>query len=132
MKTFCCVLLLIACPVWAAESGAQMELFSTFGALIFVVALILGLAWMMKKMRIPVLGRHQDFSVIRQLPIGTRERLMIVKAGEEQFLIGVTSQTIQLIAKLDSPLQETQVHAASGKDSFANQLSQLLKKNETK
>jgi flagellar protein FliO/FliZ len=50
---------------------------------------------------------------------------MIVQAGEDQFLVGVTSQSIQLISKLDTPI--TQEELASG--SFADQMSQLLKKN---
>jgi flagellar protein FliO/FliZ len=53
---------------------------------------------------------------------------MIVQAGEEQFLIGVTSQSIQLISKLDTPLKQEELESTP----FSNQLAQLLKKHDKK
>ncbi|MCE0494530.1 flagellar biosynthetic protein FliO [Vibrio salinus] len=116
----------------AATDSGQFDVFTAFGSLIFVIALILFLAWLMKRMRIPALGRDKDFAVIRQIPLGARERLMVVKAGEEQFVVGMTPQSIQLISRLETPLSD-ESEMASGKmlsSSFAKQLNQLLKKNE--
>ncbi|WP_438878575.1 flagellar biosynthetic protein FliO, partial [Bacillus cereus group sp. Bce005] len=85
------------------------DIATTLGSLLFVLGFILFLAWLLKRMKVPVFGQQKGFQIIRQLPVGTKERIMIVQAGEEQFLIGVTSHSIQLIAKLDSPLtQEAQ------------------------
>lgn len=53
---------------------------------------------------------------------------MIIEAGEEQYLIGVTSHSIQLISKLDTPLRQQEAESAS----FSNQLTQLLKKHDNK
>jgi len=119
-------------PALAAPEASQFNVFAALGSLIFVIALILFLAWLMKRLRIPALGREKDFSVIRQLPLGTRERLMVIKAGEEQFVIGMTSQSIQLISKLDTPLKDDNDAVSHSKlsSSFAKQLNQLLKKNE--
>ncbi|CSD17027.1 flagellar protein FliO [Vibrio cholerae] len=50
---------------------------------------------------------------------------MIIQVGEEQYLIGVTTQSIQLLAKL--PLIQEELPATA----FSNQLMQLLKKHET-
>ncbi|MDC0611036.1 flagellar biosynthetic protein FliO [Vibrio sp.] len=122
-----------SCPVLAAtESSSQFDLLATFGSLLFVIALILGLAWIMKRMRIPALGREKDFAVIRQIPLGARERLMVVKAGDEQFVIGSTPHSIQLISKLDTPLKDHSDNSSttSVSASFAKQLNQLMKKNE--
>lgn len=115
----------------AADSG-QFDIFAAFGSLIFVVAFILFLAWLMKRMRIPALGREKDFAVIRQIPLGARERLMVVKAGEEQFVVGMTPQSIQLISKLETPLTDHSENIPDNtfSSSFAKQLNQLLKKNE--
>ncbi|MEI8634155.1 flagellar biosynthetic protein FliO [Vibrio sp. PP-XX7] len=94
-------------PALAASDGPT-DILTTLGALVFVVLFILLLAFLAKRMRLPGLagGYQKDLSVLRQLPVGAKERLLIVKAGEEQFLVGVTSQSIQLISKLDKPIEE--------------------------
>ena len=68
-------------------------------------------------------------SIVRQLPVGTRERVVIVQAGEEQFLVGVTSQSVQLISKLETPLNQEELgKSALANTPFATQLTQILKK----
>lgn len=104
----------------------QLDWATTFGSLLFVIAFILFLAWLMKRMRVPTMVNQKGLSVVRQIPVGTRERIMIVEAGEEQFLVGVTTQSIQLISKLDKPLKQEEVASSP----FANQLTQLLKKSD--
>ena len=118
-------LVLLSCPAFAAPSSS-LDIATTLGALLFVLGFILFLAWLLKRMKVPVFGQQKGFQIIRQLPVGTKERIMIVQAGEEQFLIGVTSHSIQLIAKLDSPLTQE----AQDPTPFANQLTQLLKKHD--
>ncbi|PXA74594.1 flagellar biosynthetic protein FliO [Vibrio sp. 11986-1-5] len=118
-------LVLLSCPAFAAPSSS-LDIATTLGSLLFVLGFILFLAWLLKRMKVPVFGQQKGFQIIRQLPVGTKERIMIVQAGEEQFLIGVTSHSIQLIAKLDSPLTQEAQEATP----FANQLTQLLKKHE--
>ena len=110
------------------KPGAQIDWLSTFGSLIFVVGFILLLAWGLKRMKVPSLVNQRGLSIVRQIGVGNRERIMIVQAGEEQFLVGVTSQSIQLISKLESPLSLED--EATGP--FSSQLTQLLKKNDKK
>lgn len=119
-------------PTLAATESSQFNILTAFGSLIFVIALIFALAWLMKRMRIPALGRAKDFAVIRQIPLGARERLMVIKAGEEQFVVGMTPQSIQLISKLETPLKDEAENNSDNtmSSSFAKQLNQLLKKNE--
>lgn len=119
-------LLVIPIPALAAPSN-QLDLATTLGSLLLVIGLILFLAWLLKRMRVPVFGQSNGLSVVKQLPVGTKERVMIIQAGEQQYLIGVTSQSIQLLAQLEQPLpQEVQSSRP-----FPNQLMQLLKKHET-
>ena len=112
-------------------SNEQLDWATTFGSLIFVVAFILFLAWLLKRMRVPSMMNQGGLSIVRQLPVGTRERVVIVQAGEEQFLVGVTSQSVQLISKLETPLnQEEFGKSALANTPFATQLTQILKKND--
>ncbi|ADT86385.1 flagellar biosynthetic protein FliO [Vibrio sp. Vb2880] len=118
---------LFSAPALAAEN-TSLDLATTFGSLLFVIALILFMAWLLKRMRVPAFGQQKGLSVVRQLPVGTKERVMIVQAGDAQFLIGVTSQSIQLISKLETPLKQEELESTP----FSNQLTQLLKKHDKK
>lgn len=120
-------LALLTPTAMAATPGSQLDWATTFGSLLFVIAFILFLAWLLKRMRVPSLVNQKGLAVVRQIAVGNRERIMIVQAGEEQFLVGVTAQSIQLISKLDKPLSQEEMAASP----FANQLTQLLKKNDT-
>lgn len=118
---------LFSAPALAAEN-TSLDLATTFGSLLFVIALILFMAWLLKRMRVPAFGQQKGLCVVRQLPVGTKERVMIVQAGDAQFLIGVTSQSIQLISKLETPLKQEELESTP----FSNQLTQLLKKHDKK
>ena len=127
-----CLLTLLSPSVWAeTASGNQLDWATTFGSLLFVVAFILFFAWLLKRMRVPAMINQGGLNIVRQIPVGTRERIMIVQAGEEQFLVGVTAQSVQLISKLDTPLTQEELNkSALASSPFATQLTQLLKKKE--
>lgn len=111
-----------------ASSASQLDMASTFGSLLFVIAIIFILAWALKRMRLPSMMGQDGLKVVRQLPVGTKERLVIVQAGEEQFLVGITQHSINLVSKLEKPIEDAEPVPAQ----FAQQLSQLLKKDEKK
>lgn len=121
--------ILLPLPAMAA-TAPEFNAAASIGALIVVVALILFLAWVLKKMRLPMLGGHKDLCVVRQLPVGAKERVMVIQAGDEQFLVGVTTQSIQLISKLSTPISITKEKSSMPNSSFAQQLSQVVKRHE--
>ncbi|WCE28967.1 flagellar biosynthetic protein FliO [Vibrio sp. SCSIO 43137] len=123
-KAVATFLILLSRPVFAA-GPPELDLLTTLGSLLFVIAVIFGLAWLMKRMRLPAMGSQKGLSVIRQIPVGTKERIAVVKAGEEQFLVGITPQSINLISRLDKPIEDEQTESGQ----FASQFSQILKKN---
>ncbi|MDD9154770.1 flagellar biosynthetic protein FliO [Aliivibrio sp. S4TY2] len=120
------LLALIPFPLFAADAP-NVDLAATLGSLIFVIALILFFAWLLKRMRFPgVTGSPgSNMSIVKQLPVGTKERVAVVQVGEEQFLIGITSQNINMLSKLEKPLDVGE----STLTPFSTQLSQLMKKN---
>ncbi|MFI3274436.1 flagellar biosynthetic protein FliO [Vibrio sp.] len=111
-----------------AATPPSLDLATTFGSLIFVIALILFIAWLLKRMQVPAMSNQQGLAIVRQIPVGTKERIAIVQAGDEQFLVGITTQSIQLISKLDKPLTQEMLE----KSTFSSQLSQLMKKDANK
>ncbi|MEZ9702384.1 flagellar biosynthetic protein FliO [Vibrio sp. 10N.261.46.E12] len=111
-----------------AATPPSLDLATTFGSLIFVIAFILFIAWLLKRMQVPAMSNQQGLAIVRQIPVGTKERIAIVQAGDEQFLVGITTQSIQLISKLDKPLTQEMLE----KSTFSSQLSQLIKKDANK
>ena len=128
MRHFSWVGLLGAWPALAASTttnpppntGLLQWLVSCF----LVIGLILALAWLLKKSRlVPALAQNQ-LRVISVLPLGNREKLLVVKVGEQQLLIGVTPQQVNFLYRLETPLDESQPQA------FSQQLGKLMGKHE--
>lgn len=72
-------------------------------ALLLVVALILALAWLLR--RLPGASRsNPDLRVVAQIAVGVRERVVVIAVGGQQYLLGVTSENVRLIDRLDTPL----------------------------
>lgn len=113
-----------AAPEVSPNGGSPFDFAATLGSLVLVIAVILGLAWVLKRMKVPSLVNQQGLKIVRQIPVGTKERITIVEAGEEQFLVGITAQSIQLISKLEKPLEESEITQPA----FASQLSKIMKK----
>ena len=70
-------------------SMAQLTL-----SLIAIVALILAISWMMKRLKLAGPRGAGEIAVIDQLSVGPRERIVLVRVGESQVLIGVGASGI--------------------------------------
>ncbi len=101
--------LMLSAPYAFAAAPSNLDLATTLGSLVLVIGVILLLAWMLKRMQVPALGQQKGLRIISQLPVGTKERIAVVQVGEEQFLVGITSQSIQTLAKLETPLKEEEL-----------------------
>ena len=76
-----------------------MIAFQVIGALILILGGLLLVLRLLKKY-VPSMGIPRDLSVIEQLHLGDRSRLLVVKIRGEELLIGVTRESISLINKL--------------------------------
>ena len=77
----------------------------TLFALALVIGLIFGLAWLARRM--PGLGGARGNSglrVVRTLPLGTRERLVVVEVAGTQLLLGSGASGTRLLHTLETPL----------------------------
>ncbi|WP_311567846.1 flagellar biosynthetic protein FliO [Photobacterium arenosum] len=118
-------LAVISQPVRAA-GAPELDMSTTIGSLLLVLVLIVFLAWLLRRMKLPgVSGGDNGLQIIRQVVVGQRERIVLVQVGDEQLLIGVTSQNISMLTKLETPLP---VSAGAGNGEFAQQLGKLLKR----
>jgi len=83
----------------------------TLAALMLVVALIILLAWVLKKLPGTGLRSLPGLRVVATLPVGPRERAVVVDCGGQQLLLGVTAHGISLLHTLPEPLREAPAQA---------------------
>ena len=90
-----------------------------------VLAVIVALAWMMRRM-----GNFQSVAsgalkVLAGLSLGQRERVVLLQVGETQILLGIAPGQIRTLHVLQTPLPTA--GATQQKESFAARLKPLLK-----
>lgn len=90
------------------SATSSSDILSMALSLIMVLVLILVLAYFVKKLN-PNLTNNDEFKVVRSLPLGSRERLMVVEIDNAQHLLGVTPQSINYLHKLETPLSEKEL-----------------------
>lgn len=69
-------------------------------ALAVVLAVIIGLGMLLKRMRLPGLTSALPMRTVGGLNLGARERLVVVEIGDQWHVLGVTAQSITPVAQL--------------------------------
>lgn len=95
---------------------------SVGGSLLVVVGLILALGWAVRRFTGLAGNRNGLLKIRAVLPVGARERIVLVEAGGKQLLVGITAQTINTLHVFEQPLVEVQ--PADGE--FAEKLKEWL------
>jgi flagellar protein FliO/FliZ len=120
----------------AAASGAPQKIGyaapstpgigSAMVGLVLVLGLILGMAWLLKRM--PGAGRlrqSEQLRIVSMLSVGTKERVAVIQVGAEQLLVGVSPGGISRLYLLPVPLD---VAPAPTLPNFADLLAKRLRK----
>ena len=76
-----------------------MIVLQVLGSLILILGGLMLVLQLLKKY-LPSMAAVRDLSVIEQLHLGDRCRLMVVEIRGEQLLIGVTKESISILSKL--------------------------------
>lgn len=116
-------------PKLDIEPMATGNLLQMTLGLIAVLVLIVGLAWVMRRMGGVTGTAAGSLRVLGGLSMGTRERIVLVQVGEQQLLIGVAPGRVQTLHVLEHPIQP-QVQDKSGKGNFAASLSTALQRGK--
>tara|TARA_R110001606_G_scaffold361754_7_gene515312 strand:- start:226111 stop:226563 length:453 start_codon:yes stop_codon:yes gene_type:complete len=100
-------------------------LLETLLGLFAVLACIAFLAWLLRRT-----GRFQttangEMKIITSLALGPRERAVLLQVGEQQILIGVTSQNVQTLHVLESPVSTATIKDNSNTN-FAEKFQQIM------
>ena len=82
---------------------ANMDAGSMILSLLMVLALVVICALLLKRFNLTPQGGSQ-LKVVSSLSLGAKERVVVIQAGEQQLLLGVTAQQVTLIERLAEPL----------------------------
>jgi flagellar protein FliO/FliZ len=110
----------------AVEPVAATNLLQVLLALVLVLALIAGMAWLMRRMGGLTQVGGGVVRVLGGVPVGQRERVVLIQVGGKQLLLGVAPGRVQTLHVLDEPISMTP--ATDGGETFAARLSSALKK----
>lgn len=110
----------------AAPVGAG-GLASVTLALLVVLAAIFGVAWLARRMR--EIGNRvgNAIDVLADLPLGPKERAVLLKVGSEQILIGVAPGRVSALHVLREPIEITKATPAAAPS--ATSFGALLKRS---
>lgn len=106
------------------RTGGVGSLMSVFGGLVFILAIIFALAWFVKRVGQGGVLANNTLKIAAALPLGTRERLVLVDVGGKQLLLGMTPHTINTLHVFDEPI--TDPAASREMSEFALKLRGLL------
>ncbi|PKB21750.1 flagellar biosynthetic protein FliO [Janthinobacterium sp. 64] len=91
-------------PMAMAPTSSAGSLLQTIFALVFVLALLIGLAWFMKRYGPKVMGGNNRMRVVSSLNLGGRERIVLVEVADQWIVVGASPGRINALATL--PRQE--------------------------
>ncbi|MDI9817631.1 MULTISPECIES: flagellar biosynthetic protein FliO [unclassified Legionella] len=111
-----------------SSSLSHEELLRVIGGLLLVIALIIFLSWLLRRLNGIGLGMSAGFKVISTMSLGTKEKLMIVNAGNRFLLIGVTPNAINTLYDFGEELP-ADFSQPDAKASFAQILKKAIRKS---
>ena len=130
----CAHVLAIASAVSTQFTADKTQTPSSFGfitsilALLFVIALIFAISWLVKRLPGLSIQPRNDLKIIAHLAVGSKERLVIVQIKDKQLLLGVASGHISLIDRLNDPLPQTTMRIPKPFVTFSTVLAKKMKK----
>ena len=136
MKKLLPFLFLFSGQLFAAEVGSQIPpvdpvsssyLLKLILAMVFILVLIFGLAWLMKKMQLTQHSQNGLIQIVSAISVGQRDRIALIQVGDEQLLIGLTPGRIEKLHTLKSAINVDLVKGDN--QSFGDKFNQLLNKN---
>jgi flagellar protein FliO/FliZ len=109
----------------AISAGAGVA--QTALSLLLVLAAIFALAWALRRLQGFRPKAAGVLSVRGGLQVGAKERVLWLRAGDTDLLIGVAAGRVQTLHVFDKPPQETEPQPPQAPPHFAEALRQLMR-----
>jgi flagellar protein FliO/FliZ len=104
----------------SVSSLAQLTL-----SLIAIVALIFAISWALKRFKLAGPRGRGEITILDELTVGPRERIMLIRVGDSQVLVGVGAAGMVGLTPLATPIALTGAAAAP---LFADRLREFIKR----
>ncbi len=104
----------------AAHAGGLGSLGEVTLALLLVLGAVSALAWLLKRVRGFGAGAGGALDVLAQVPLGHKERAVLLRVGTTQILVGVAPGRVNTLHVLPEPLdlRSTAGHGGAGNSPF--------------
>jgi flagellar protein FliO/FliZ len=113
------------------HAAATPSMFGAVLALLAVLALIVGLGWLLKRMPGSGFKPAEGLRMVASLNVGAKERIVVVEVNGEQLLLGVTAGGINTLHRMPEPLpipEPARLPDFKNLPNFAQLLHQRLRK----
>lgn len=121
-----------AVPVVGQHAPSAPGLFGAVLALLLVLALVVGLGWLLKRMPGSSFRQAEGLKLVASVAVGAKERVVVLEVNGEQMLLGVTAGGISKLHTLSDPLPPPtpmRVPDLKNLPNFAQLLQQRLRKD---
>jgi len=95
-------------------------------ALIVVLAAIFVVAWVVRRMRLAGNRVGGGLDILADVPLGQKERAVLLKVGNQQILLGVAPGRVNTLHVLPEPLELARPAAGSPNDSAGPTFRNIL------
>ena len=109
--------------VRAGEGFDFAALGQLLAGLVLVLVLFLALAWLVKRSGMAGGFSQGGMKVVANLPLGARERAVLVQLGDKQLLLGVAPGRVNLLESFDTPVVKPD---AASQPPFSNWLKKAI------
>ncbi|RRU66980.1 MULTISPECIES: flagellar biosynthetic protein FliO [Stenotrophomonas maltophilia group] len=119
-------------PQVGQHAAAAPSLFGAVLALLAVLALVIGLGWLLKRLPGSGFRPAEGMKVVASLSVGAKERVVVIEVNGQQLLLGVTAGGINTLHTLPEPLPPpatVRVPDFKNLPNFAQLLQQRLRKD---
>lgn len=96
------LLLVCASPLMASDAGMASTGLRAVVSLLAIVALMFGLAWVIKTYGpLARVKRSLGLDIIAQVAVGAKASIALIRVGGSVLLIGVTAQAVNLLKDME-------------------------------
>lgn len=112
----------LAQPASPLSVGSLMQLTLS---LIAIVALIFAISWALKRLKLARPRGSGEIAVLDELSVGPRERIVLIRVGDAQVLVGIGAAGVVPLAPLAAPIL---LKGGTQAPVFAERLRDLMKR----
>jgi len=94
--------------------------------LLVVIACIVALAWIAKRMNRLQSSTDGNLKVLAGLNMSARDRVVLLQVGNQQLLVGVSPGRINTLHVLDEPVSNDSAESTKNVNGFAEKMSSML------